>query len=278
VDLSRTIYRSPIFKAAAGTAMDLYRSALFGRGLDDTWRSSRTPALVLAPHPDDETLGCGATILRKRAAGTPVRVVVVTDGGGSHRSAVLSVMDLKEIRRREAIAACAQLGVAGDRVQFLGYSDGSLADQVDRLTQDVLSLAADFGPGEILAPSGMDGHPDHRALNRAVRRAIHLMDNPIPILEYPVWFWDARSWVDFDASALAKIGQLIHRPLALLGRCRPRVVPTGPFLARKQAAVAAYRSQLCNITGEPGWPVLDPVFLRCFLGQQEIFFPSEQPS
>lgn len=278
MDLSRTIYRSPVFKAAAGTAMDFYRSALFGRGLDDTRRSEMTSALVLAPHPDDETLGCGATILRKRAAGTPVRVVVVTDGGGSHRSAILDGMELKEIRRREAVAACAHLGVGRDDVKLLGYADGTLAGEVHRLTHDILRLAADFRPGEILAPSWMDGHPDHRGLNQAVRRATLLMETPIPVLEYPVWFWDARSWVDFDASAFVKAGQLLSRPLALLGRCRPRVVPTGPFLAGKLAAVAAYRSQLCNITGEPGWPVLDPAFLRCFLGQQEIFFPSEKTS
>jgi len=47
---------------------------------DDTATSAARSALVLAPHPDDETLGCGATILRKRAAGTPVHVLIVTDG------------------------------------------------------------------------------------------------------------------------------------------------------------------------------------------------------
>ena len=40
----------------------------------------RRPAFILAPHPDDETFGCGGTIARKLAAGATIHVIVMTDG------------------------------------------------------------------------------------------------------------------------------------------------------------------------------------------------------
>jgi LmbE family N-acetylglucosaminyl deacetylase len=272
MDLSRAIYRSRPFKAVTDAALRLYRNLLLMRGADDTQRSERASALVLAPHPDDETLGCGATIMRKRAAETPVRIVLITDGGASHRSAVLSREELIARRLDEAVAACAVLGVERDALEFLGYADGSLGGQTDRLAGDIERLIREFNPAEILTPSAIDGHPDHRALNAATLRAVAALGRAIPVYEYPVWFWDPRSWVDFDAPAWAKAAQLLYRPLALLGRARPRLVAAGPFVERKRAAIAAYRSQTVNITGEPGWPVLDPAFLERFLNSEEIFF------
>src|SRR5829696_1206258 len=53
---------------------------------DETAAVAARGCLVIAPHPDDETLGCGATIARKRAAGTPVRVVIVADGRYAQRA------------------------------------------------------------------------------------------------------------------------------------------------------------------------------------------------
>src|SRR5262245_24685447 len=44
-----------------------------------------SPVLVLAPHPDDESLGCGGLIAACQAQGHPVHVLVLTDGAGSHR-------------------------------------------------------------------------------------------------------------------------------------------------------------------------------------------------
>jgi hypothetical protein len=63
------------------------RSALKWSARDFTDSAAGRAALVIAPHPDDETLGCGATILRKVSAGSSVTVLIVTDGRHSHRSA-----------------------------------------------------------------------------------------------------------------------------------------------------------------------------------------------
>jgi LmbE family N-acetylglucosaminyl deacetylase len=278
MDISRLIYRSPAFKTVSYCLLRLYRRALLMRADDDTARSEHASALVLAPHPDDETLGCGATILRKRTAGTPVHIALITDGGASHNSAVLSRAELVARRQEEAVAACGVLGVRGSDVTFLGYTDGLLETEFDCLVRDIERLIRDCSPEEILTPSVIDGHSDHRALNAATRRAVASLGHPVQVLEYPVWFWDPRSWVDFDAPAWIKAVQLLYRPIELLRRTRPRSVASGSFLEHKRAAISFYRSQLVNITGEPGWPILDPEFLEQFLTAEEIFFVMEPDS
>lgn len=276
MDVARGLYRTSLFKSGYAAGMSLYRRLLLARGLDDTARFERSSALVLAPHADDETLGCGATILRKRAAGTAVHVAIVTDGGASHRSALLSREALIALRREEALEATRILGLPAEAVRFLGYPDGGLADAGQRLDEDLRRLIVELAPQELLIPSAIDGHADHRALNRAAHRAAAAAGRPVAIFEYPVWFWDARSWIDMEAPAAAKAWQLLHRPALSLRRLKPLLVATGPFLGRKGMAVSAYRSQMTNLTGEPDWPVLDPRFLEQFLQDHEIFFAAPE--
>lgn len=90
--------------------------------------------LVVAPHPDDETLGPGGMIARAAKQGTPVRVVVVTYGDGFAKAAQaftgkrnLTAADyrrLGEARRLETIRAMETLGLPENDVIFLGYPDG----------------------------------------------------------------------------------------------------------------------------------------------------------
>lgn len=272
--VARALYRSAIFKTGHAAGVSLYRRLLLARGLDDTARFARRSTLVLAPHPDDETLGCGATILRKRALGTPVHVAVFTDGGASHRSTVLGRDDLIALRREEALEATRLLGVPARAVSFLGYRDGCLAEAGGQLDEALCRLITDVAPQELLIPSAIDGHPDHRALNRAAQRAAARIGRPVEIFEYPVWFWDARSWIDVEASAAMKLWQMLHRPVLSLRRLTPFLVEASPFLDRKKTAICAYRSQTTNLTGEADWPVLDPHFLKQFLQEHEIFFAS----
>src|SRR6516162_4744018 len=86
------------------------RPLLLSRAEDMTAQTATRSCLVLAPHPDDETLGCGATIMRKLAAGTPVQVIIAADGNW-YRSSKLSVDAVNEIREEEARRACAILGL-----------------------------------------------------------------------------------------------------------------------------------------------------------------------
>ncbi|HLL52387.1 MAG TPA: PIG-L family deacetylase, partial [Myxococcaceae bacterium] len=103
----------------------LHRTALghLGRPLGE--EELRRGAMVFAPHPDDETLGCGGTILRKRRAGAEVRIAFLTDGAASHAHLVPREA-LRALREREALEAAGALGVEASRVCWLGFPDGEL--------------------------------------------------------------------------------------------------------------------------------------------------------
>jgi LmbE family N-acetylglucosaminyl deacetylase len=89
--------------------------------------------LVFAPHPDDETLGCGGVIQQAVAMKLPVRIVWLTYGDNNEWSFMLyrkrfvlmpgAVREMGEVRHSEAVSAAKILGVAPDQLAFLGYPD-----------------------------------------------------------------------------------------------------------------------------------------------------------
>lgn len=127
------------------------------------------PVLVLAPHPDDETFGCGGALARHAQRGDRVAVVVASSGerssggrsGGGGR-------DVAATREAECRAACRELGLAGDPV-FLRLPDGGLAGRRDDLARALARAGA--GARTVYAPSVLDPHRDHRAANAALARA-----------------------------------------------------------------------------------------------------------
>lgn len=109
--------------------------------------------LVLAPHPDDEVIGCGGLValhLRERRA---VRILVATDGAEAGS---------RELREEESRRGVAHLG-QGAELEFLRYPDRALSDDAAAAIREQL-LA--FRPDLILVPSPVEIHPDHIALSR----------------------------------------------------------------------------------------------------------------
>jgi LmbE family N-acetylglucosaminyl deacetylase len=123
--------------------------------------------LVLAPHPDDETLVCGGTAALLAAAGADVRVVVATDGDAA--TVDLPRAEVGRRRRAEVAAACDALGLPAP--VRLGLRDGDLAGQRDVLAGELAAHLADHRPELVLLPWFGDGHRDHRALNVALADA-----------------------------------------------------------------------------------------------------------
>jgi LmbE family N-acetylglucosaminyl deacetylase len=123
--------------------------------------------LVVAPHPDDEAVGCAGTILLHRRSGDRVCLAYITDGARS-RAGGLDARHMRELRMREAQAASAMLGAT--RVEWLGLPEGSWT--IGELVSPLSALLRETAPGVIYAPSRVDFHPEHRAVACAVARAL----------------------------------------------------------------------------------------------------------
>lgn len=253
-------------------AMGRLRSALFRRAQDATGQASLRSCLVIAPHPDDETLGCGATIARKIAAKRRVNVVVCTDGRNSHHSNLIPANDLAQIREVECTEACKALGVPKEDIEFLRYEDSLLTHRMEDLFHELADAVAACKPDEILAPSPIDRNPDHRAVGAVVDELVRRGVVTCPVLEYPVWFWTARSWArDAHGSPMAALPTLLM-PGRTASSLRPVAVSTEGFLDIKREALSKHKSQMTNLTGEPGWATLDASFLQHFFMPAEMFF------
>lgn len=245
--------------------MRLFQRLLAWRGRDVTDLTSTTSCAVLAPHPDDETLGCGATIARKRAAGAEVTVIFATDGSRSHAGRVRPD-DLARRRRDEALRACATLGVPPEAVHFLGFRDGELADHLAQAAAAIAQILRKRRPEELFVSTALDRHPDHVALRQAVQHLQHMDELPPRVYEYPVWFWAARAWRERGLRG-ALIAQA--QALALL---EVRRVRTHPFLECKRAALRQHASQMVAPPDDPAWPTLAPALIERCCGPVELFF------
>ena len=146
-------------------------------------------ALVLAPHPDDESLGCGGLIAEACAHGEPPLVVVLTDGAGSHPNSIAyPPARLRALREAETRAAVACLGLAPERVVFLRTRDTHApADgpELVELASRITGLVKVFGCRSILASWAGDPHCDHAAAHRIAATAAASAD--VPHRAYAVW-------------------------------------------------------------------------------------------
>jgi LmbE family N-acetylglucosaminyl deacetylase len=232
------------------------RPLLLSRAEDITSQTAGRSCLVLAPHPDDETLGCAATIMRKLAAGSAVQVVIAADGRYAYPSTKLPVETLIEIREEEARQACAILGLPPENIAFLRFEDLRLSDHRGVLRDRLLDVLGAMNPEEIFVSSIIDNHPDHRVLAEIARELAQTRRGHNPVLyEYPIWFWDPR---------ILRIRRLL--------KLQTRTVRIEEFRNRKREAIAAYRSQVTNLVDKARSTPLRKGFVRQFLQSEEIFF------
>jgi len=122
------------------------------------------PTLVVAPHYDDETLGCGGLLLQFSGR-APVRVLFLSDGSGGVEE-VGDRASYAQRRRRESDAAAARLGVT--RSEHLGLLDGALGQELEAIEAAVERTLLEFRPALLLVPGPLEATSDHRAAFTAV--------------------------------------------------------------------------------------------------------------
>ncbi|HEX8947522.1 MAG TPA: PIG-L family deacetylase [Dissulfurispiraceae bacterium] len=114
--------------------------------------------LVLAPHPDDEALGCAGTLALLNRKGVSSTVVFLTDG---ERLNGPPSPEMAAQRRAEGVAASAMLGCG--EPNFLGLPDGGIGGRMDEACTRLSEIIAIEKPDFIFAPSPVDHHEDHLA-------------------------------------------------------------------------------------------------------------------
>jgi LmbE family N-acetylglucosaminyl deacetylase/predicted ATP-grasp superfamily ATP-dependent carboligase len=237
--------------------------------------------LVLAPHPDDETLMCGATLAALRRRGDAVRVVCLTSGAatsvGRHPAAsapgavvpasapssspapsAAPVAGIGDVRAAELRAACAALGV--DDVDLWGFTDGGLPGERDRLAVRLREELDRVRPDLVVVPFPYDAHADHVAVALALADALAARgaragggergaaggrDGAAGAVD------EASDHVTADGRA-APSRVLCGAVRTPLGPCwATRLVPAGGGWTRRRAALRAYASRDAALFATP---------------------------
>jgi LmbE family N-acetylglucosaminyl deacetylase len=142
------------------------------------WNPGNERIVVLAPHMDDEVIGCGGTIARHVAAGSEVSVIFLTDG--RRRGDAIGAT-----RKGEARRALQELGV--HRIEFLDAADGGLMEAATELAAKLRAHLQRIRPALVYLPFFLEEHPDHRAASLLLLEAMQGVQLTFHCHGYEVW-------------------------------------------------------------------------------------------
>lgn len=150
-----------------------------------TWTSPpRGRVAVVAPHPDDESIGCGGVLALHRAQGDAVHVIVVTDGDAGDPEGRYPRDGYVALRRDECRRAVALLG--GAAPGFLGFADGRVEDAAP-LREALRTALHDAAPDIVYHPAIAEMHRDHHVVGVVALRACAELERPVRTFAYEVW-------------------------------------------------------------------------------------------
>jgi LmbE family N-acetylglucosaminyl deacetylase len=218
-----------------GTAEAEWERAFAGADLP-LFDTMHDELVIVAAHPDDESLGAGGLAYAAARRGVRVRVVVVTDGENSHpASRTIAPADLATVRRREVVEAVRVLSPHAT-VEFLGIPDGGIDRESARVSAYVRRIVADALAAAprvlVVAPWEGDGHRDHRLVGQAAREVAQELG--ADYRGYPIWLWHWGTAADAPWSRMERV------PLGDAAR------------AAKSAALARHESQNAPLSADPG--------------------------
>ena len=220
------------------------------------------PVLVVAPHPDDETLGCGGLIAGLTARGVTVHTVFVTDGGASHRQSQAWPRErLGAAREIEANAALSALGAGQQPRSFMRLPDAAMpkagTPAYDAAIAEVMALIDALQPSHVVLPWRRDPHCDHRDSWTLFTRALQQSGYEAEVLEYTIWLDELGAPEDFPQ---ADEVQKVELDVAV-------------FLDAKRRAILEHKTQLGGlISDDPDGFYLTPETLNRLLKPVEIFW------
>ncbi len=212
-------------------------------------------SLILTPHPDDESLGCGGLIAALAQAGRAPIIVCVTDGSASHPGSRSHPPDtLRTLREAELRAALAALGVPAHHLHFLRLPDAhcpASGPRAEQAAAAIAVLAKEHGVTTLFVTSPHDPHGDHAA--SAAIASLAAARAKMRLRYYPVWSW------------LLPTTSQLPTP-------RGYRLDITPHLPAKRRAIAAHASQYAGlITDSADGFQLPAALLRIVEDPSEVF-------
>lgn len=161
--------------------------------------------VVVAPHPDDETLGCGGSIALHRMQGDPVAVIVVFDGA-------LGAVGADGAERREAECRAAARELLDPDLEFWRLPEGHVPSthDIEAATTRLVARFFELRAERVYAPWPGDDHPDHRVVASCVLAAVARMGAQAPEV------WGCEVWSDHAAAIVVDVSAAHERKLRAL--------------------------------------------------------------
>lgn len=222
------------------------------------------PVLVVAPHPDDETLGCGGLIAEALQRGLTVHTLFVTDGAASHpASKQWPRRRLAGLRELEACEALRRLGAGDTSCTFLRLPDAAMPEPGDPAHERAVARAGrivhELSPRLALLPWRRDPHRDHRGAWRLAMDAIARSGSTPRILEYAIW--------------LDALGSPDDQPRT--GEMEAVRLDIAAHVETKRRALQAHQSQLGRVISDDpdGFTLSAPTIARLISPQEAYWRP-----
>ncbi|MFN4032756.1 MAG: PIG-L deacetylase family protein [Fimbriimonadales bacterium] len=260
--------------------------------------------LIIAPHPDDEVLGCGGLIAAAVAQGAPVRVVYLTNGDGFTAAAALTAratphadecLQLGRLRQAEASNALQLLGGSPDDAVFLGYPDRGLLPMAMRpqrvvrshatqasavpysdaltpnapyiapaLIADLRRVIEEFQPTHVFTTHPLDDHEDHTAAALFAAEALLQAQASSALAQPPRLYYYIIHRGDFPLPQGDHPQRMLIPPVGLAEAPWRLLMLSSNAQHAKRRALQAHQSQYALMTR----------FLSSFLRQNELFLPA----
>jgi LmbE family N-acetylglucosaminyl deacetylase len=220
------------------------------------------PFVVVAPHPDDESLACGGLIADACRQGVRGKVVIVSDGAGSHPNSRAYPPDrLSSLREEEARQAGAELGLKPEDMLFLRLPDRFVlykGEDAERAIGVIADCVGEIGAGSLFVSWRHDPHCDHEASYR-IAREVQRRVGKVRLLEYVVWGHTLPPSTEVD-------------PI----RSGFKIGIDDEAMEKKRRAIAAHRSQTTAlIDDDPGGFLFSQIDLAHFDLPYEFFLESD---
>ncbi|KQT18489.1 hypothetical protein ASG31_07145 [Chryseobacterium sp. Leaf404] len=218
--------------------------------------------LIMAPHADDESLGCGGVISLLRKYGQSVYIVLLSDGTLSHpNSREYPSEKLRDLREKELLDAAKVLNVDADHIIFCRFKDRSVpssgSEEFEEAVRKISRMIALIKPQSIFVPWRRDPHPDHKAAFQLLEAS---QTFNAKIYEYPIW--------------LSELGN--ENDLPKPDEAMPFRLNISSVLHKKLEAFAMHRSQITDlISDDPEGFKLSENMLNRFKVPYETFYISK---